>query len=592
MAKKYLRGIALFAGSMAFAQNAPQVHLNLDAPASVCTPETCVTLSASLLNLKQTTGYDVAQIAAQSPYPFTGGTVIDALNDDVYSPAFPLGFNFCFYNDSYSTVYVGTNGVISFNPPVQGNFCEWNFNSPIPSTSFPIKNAIYGVYQDTDIRTTGNDAGTVVDPDVQNVNYYTGGEAPNRYLVVNFNELPQFQCGAADLQTSQVILYESSNIIDVYVKKRTACDSWNGGRGLIGLQNMDGTLAAFPPNRNTGPWETANEAWRFSPNGIEVDTPVYEWKKNGVLIADANQNTLTVCEDSPGIYEVSTVISACGSLPATISATATIASGMMPVGVPSDLFACSDNGFALFNLTSNTAQVLNGMDPLNYEVLFYHSYSDAMNYTGGFIPEAMLSAYMGFDHEVIFMRVTDLASGNDCPGIESFTLEIEPFTVTPQGDTAQDFEPGDTLAELEVEGENISWWDAPTEGNELPDTTPLVNGLTYYAQSENVNGCPNTENRMAAQRLAVTVTQVALGTAEFDNSTFTVAPNPVKDILRVNFSQNINSLEVYNLIGQRVLHAAPGTPHAQINLSGLPAGGYLMQINAGDNVKTVKLVKQ
>lgn len=45
-----------------------------------------------------------------------------------------------------------------------------------------------------------------------------------------------------------------------------------------------------------------------------------------------------------------------------------------------------------------------------------------------------------------------------------------------------------TLNSIVITGQNIKWYDAPTNGNLLPNTTVLVNGTTYYA-SQTINGC-------------------------------------------------------------------------------------------------------
>ena len=54
-----------------------------------------------------------------------------------------------------------------------------------------------------------------------------------------------------------------------------------------------------------------------------------------------------------------------------------------------------------------------------------------------------------------------------------------------------------TLANIDLNESNIIWYDAPTGGNLLPNTTLLVNGTTYYAARVE-NGCESTT------RLAIT----------------------------------------------------------------------------------------
>jgi len=171
--------------------------------------------------------------------------------------------------DTYNTAQVGANGLVSFNAnQASGSFNQWSFSQTIPDPSFPdtSRNAIYGVYQDTD-------------PSIQNsfahpnINYQVLGNYPCRALVVSFNELAQFQnpdCSQdpnIGPQSYQIVMYEITNIIEVYVKRRVPCTSWQNGAGLIGVQNADGTVAFTPPGRNTGAWTATEEAWRFTPNG-------------------------------------------------------------------------------------------------------------------------------------------------------------------------------------------------------------------------------------------------------------------------------------------------------------------------------------
>ena len=67
-----------------------------------------------------------------------------------------------------------------------------------------------------------------------------------------------------------MVLYETSNFIDVYVESKPLCSGWNSGDAIIGIQDPTGTNGISAPNRNTTPtWTvTTPEAWRFKPNGV------------------------------------------------------------------------------------------------------------------------------------------------------------------------------------------------------------------------------------------------------------------------------------------------------------------------------------
>jgi hypothetical protein len=205
---------------------------------TMCTAGECRTLQANISPVPSTTTYTVSSIpyCPQAPFEnptwnniYPGGPIGD---DDWAAPfSLPAGMNFCFYGQNYTQLNVGTNQVIRF-PLVEpangfipatnadgtfnaGDFCQWSYNTTIPNTGFPIKNSIFGVYQDTDFSVTPP-AGTQI-----SVNYQVVGTYPCRKFIANFTNCPQFSCGIAiGLSTSQIVLYEVSNIIEVYVQRR------------------------------------------------------------------------------------------------------------------------------------------------------------------------------------------------------------------------------------------------------------------------------------------------------------------------------------------------------------------------------------
>src|SRR5690554_7972414 len=78
------------------------------------------------------------------------------------------------------------------------------------------------------------------------IKYHILGSAPCRIFVVIFNELPHFSCNSLR-SSSMMVLYETTNVIDVYVLKKETCMSWVGGRAVIGIQNHAGTQGLAAP---------------------------------------------------------------------------------------------------------------------------------------------------------------------------------------------------------------------------------------------------------------------------------------------------------------------------------------------------------
>jgi hypothetical protein len=228
---------------------------------TLCTTGECRTLFANVSQVPSTTSYSVSSIPFCPQAAFENPSWINigpgtTFGDDDWSDgfSFPAGMNFCFYGQNYTQLNVGTNGVIRFpNPNLfnAGDNCPWSYNQTIPNAGFPITNAIFGVYQDIDFSVTPP-AGVQI-----SVNYEVVGTYPCRKFIANFTNVPQFSCdNTIGLSTSQIVLYEVSNIIEVYVQRRTACTGWNGGRGTIGVINDTGLQAVAAPGRNAVPFST------------------------------------------------------------------------------------------------------------------------------------------------------------------------------------------------------------------------------------------------------------------------------------------------------------------------------------------------
>ncbi|MBX7095201.1 MAG: gliding motility-associated C-terminal domain-containing protein [Flavobacteriales bacterium] len=254
------------------------------APPDVTLPctQACTTLTATPFHVGNTSTYTVASIpyAPILPYNQAGGNTIVVGGDDVYSSVINLPFPFCFYGNSYTQCVVGSNGNICFNPALANGYCPWSFSANCPNAALPL-NSIFGIYMDLYSAICGT------------VKWHLIGAAPCRILVVNFYEVCQYSCTSSSKTTSQMVLYETTNVIEVYTEKKQIC-SWNGGRAIIGIQNNTGATGMAAPGRNSTPtWTPAvpGEGWRFTPNGA----PIYNvtWWQGATQIGTGN--SVTVC---------------------------------------------------------------------------------------------------------------------------------------------------------------------------------------------------------------------------------------------------------------------------------------------------------
>src|SRR5690606_24668455 len=113
----------------------------------------------------------------------------------------------------------------------------------------------------------------------------------------------------------------------------------------------------------------------------------------------------------------------------------------------------------------------------------------------------------------------------------------------PTGDNTQEVQLGMTLADLQVAGENLQWYADAELTEPLSENHIVENNTTYYV-TQTLGGC-------TSEALAVEVT--TLGVSDFQKMKIKLYPNPTNGILYIETSQEIQSYEVYNLIGQRLL---------------------------------------
>jgi gliding motility-associated-like protein len=330
--------VALFVLAPYFlvAQSFCDIDSNLGLPDSLdvgC--NACTTLTADFPELNAPTAYTVESIAdASLPYPLNQGTVTISTTDDVWSAVIPMGFDFCFFGDTYSNIVLGSNGVVTFNAFSANGICPWAFTQQIPSAVLP-NNSIFGIYQDINPASCGN------------IRYATYGEAPCRTFVVNFQNVCMYSCTSLQ-SSSQIVLHESTNVVEVYVVNRPFC-AWNSGSALIGIQNQGGTIGIAPPGRNTGPWTAGAEAWRFVPDGEAAST--VNWFENGLFIGEGQ--SIEVCPDSASTYNAALTYDICSSPLAGDGC------AFYSINVGSGTFP----GEVSWNLLLNGVNVLNGGAP-------------------------------------------------------------------------------------------------------------------------------------------------------------------------------------------------------------------------------------
>ena len=267
-----------------FSQYCPYLGPDLTLPCGV----NQTTLTADLSQCgpgsqpKQTTSYGVTNI----PYVAQNNTGTNVfLTDDSQTGPFNIGFNFCFYGQTYNQFYIGSNGWISFSSNQPTTFTS----TSIPNAGITIpKNCIMGPWQDWNPGIGGQ------------IKYQVLGTAPCRKLVVSWIGVPMFSC--TNLQgTFHIVIYESTNIIENHIANKPNCPQWAGGTAVQGIHDLLGTSAVTVPGRNSTQWSTINNSYRYTPQGPTV-TPTYTWFQVGNVNSIGTGLSIVVNPPPQGAY--------------------------------------------------------------------------------------------------------------------------------------------------------------------------------------------------------------------------------------------------------------------------------------------------
>jgi hypothetical protein len=200
---------------------------------------------------------------AYTPDPYGAGTLVTFPDDYFASASFPMGFQFCYGGNYYTDFTISSNGFISLNANCVGLYSTY-VTTTVPNTSIPsISNAIMVTWHDIDPSVSGQ------------IRYATYGSAPNRRLVVSFNQVAMFSAACNSLlYTGQIVLYETTNNIAFFIQNKPICPTWNSGNGVQGVTSPNGTAAVTTPGRNNTNWTITNDAKLYMPCGPICILPV------------------------------------------------------------------------------------------------------------------------------------------------------------------------------------------------------------------------------------------------------------------------------------------------------------------------------
>ena len=432
---------------------------------------------------QDTSSYDVTTQQGCPLLPLTGGSPTSIETDDVWSEAIELGFEFCFFGGTYSQILIGSNGVLSFELENAGGFNGYNINSgdTLPNSSnFTLSQAnIFGVAQDIDPSVCGE------------INYMVLGSSPSRQFVVNFSEVCYFSCDdlVNDIKSSsQIILYESSNTIDINIYDKptyddtdnTGCLTWNDGLAVVGVQNIDDTIAFTPPERNTSVWEATDEFWRFTPS-LGTNDYVFEWYEGTTLLG--TNDTVSVSPTETTTYTASITYNLCAGGTATVTdnVIVEITPNPQPIATSEIVYQCPEGESVL---------EVNVDDDIAGTTTYYWTYNGIDMQSG---PENTYLVPVGQFGEYLVTAVN-----GECFGDTIITVNEAPlFEVVATSETVYQCPGGESVLEVTVDADideiiTFSWALNGSEVQSGPENTysvPEGQFGDYLVTATNEEGC-------------------------------------------------------------------------------------------------------
>ncbi len=202
----------------------------------------------------------------------TGGTPY-FLSDDAFAGPVSLPAPFSFYGNSYASVYIGSNGFVSFG---QG-YSKWS--GVIPFEGIP-NNVIYGLGDD--LNPEGGSQGTVYSLAL-----------PDGRLVIEFHAIQHWSSG--NPETFEIILNTTDNSIVIQYLEVSLPDFVN-----VGIENSDGTRGVEYSYANEPPI-TPGLAVKFTPfSGAKPDCVDFEKVIHLPVVLAGDLVTYTLSYYNPG----------------------------------------------------------------------------------------------------------------------------------------------------------------------------------------------------------------------------------------------------------------------------------------------------
>ena len=472
----------------------------------------------------------------------------------------------------------------------------------------------------TNATTISDDDGTITVSAVGGVAPYSYALVKSGYPINLFQANPIFTSlkvgqydvavrdanGCIHLQTITIVTKPNSVIASVTTTSITC-----NGPGIITVNATGGTVPYQYSFDNGATYTSSNEYSIFNPGNYPVK------------VRDAENNTTTIlAEITQATYPAiaTTLISAVQCKGNNTGSIAAVSAGVAPYLYSLDYgpyISGIDSSMVFTNLlagmhnitvkdangclataaiaVSEPAIALTTLTVVKNQTITVNASGGAGNYLYAISPNLDL-----FQTNNVFAELTpglytvNTQDKNGCSITMNALVDPPAPSMNGQIKLTLEFKPGQTLADLVIDGQNIKWYvnqnplarkTSKMNESPLPLTTVIEDGATYYA-SQTINGIESIE------RLEVTVKSGTLGKNDFAIKDFTFYPNPVKNIFTISNTSVIDEVILMSIKGEALLTKRINSLHSEIDLSNFAKGVYFLKIKVEGAEKTVKLIKE
>ncbi len=484
-------------------------------------------------------------------------TTID-LGDDQYSGIIPLGFNFSFYDSTYAELVIGSNGVVTFDTSYAGDYCPWAIDQALPSTNYH-KNSILAPLMDLTANTV--------------IKYGVVGTAPNRQFVVMYFPIA-YSCNIS-CWLMAIVLSEGSNEIEVHLKNKPLCTTWNNGAAIEGIQNFDGSIAHVVPGRNfPTSWSCGSDGKKWTPSGpsaytvadipylfvIDSTFEVY-WSVNNQVYPYSDSLTVTIAPNSNGYAYIGVASSdLCPDLPVALSDSSLIVSSSgasFNTLITHEMCAGDDNGMVSLSVNSSAQPVI-------------------LTWNGNVTNETVFDS---LSPGTYYFSAVD---ANGCSGSDSVTVLGSTAALSATYSTTQEVVGNDGSLTVNASGGTAPYIYSLGGPYQSSNIFNNLAGGTYTLTVHDVYDCVWTTT--------VTVPSV-VGMAEYNSAGISFWPNPTNSELHVQTDDDY-TMSVFTVSGKKCLEATV-SGNQLIDVTKLQSGMYSIIFKSENGMEYFgKLIKE